>query len=375
MGLSASRTLDDQRRRRLVMESDFDGPARGVTWSTRVDLAEADESSLPPRLAVSLADYIPSKIWAYWAFGGVACVAPISILLAWLFAEEAAASGSMVADKVVFLSNRLLNITGALSWWLAGQLSCLVWWGRSRSRVDYSGRFHAWGWAAAGFAVAGLLAVVGAQQLAAVLLDVLGGNSAISSGGVTAIWLLPSIVVGLAFWATLGIELRGCLASRILHGIAGVCGLTFVGIELWLNRADATMTLECGSRLSLALMQCCNLMTVLLQVHHVVHVSADPSEATPTLLSVAWQHGPVRLISWLRLKVRRQSRFGSVSDTTSGVVSDTDQVAELATGNDRKKRRVRLEAPDGTTQEVRIDDAEQLAKGPSRRGRQVARKS
>lgn len=375
MGLSASRTLDDQRRRRLVMESDFDGPARGVTWSTRVDLAEADESSLQPRLSVSLADYIPSKIWAYWAFGGVACVAPISILLAWLFAEEAAASGSMVADKVVFLSNRLLNITGALSWWLAGQLSCLVWWGRSRSRVDYSGRFHAWGWAAAGFAVAGLLAVVGAQQLAAVLLDVLGGNSAISSGGVTAIWLLPSIVVGLAFWATLGIELRGCLASRILHGIAGVCGLTFVGIELWLNRADATMTLECGSRLSLALMQCCNLMTVLLQVHHVVHVSADPSEATPTLLSVAWQHGPVRLISWLRLKVRRQSRFGSVSDTTSEVVSDTDQVAELATGNDRKKRRVRLEAPDGTTQEVRIDDAEQLAKGPSRRGRQVARKS
>lgn len=375
MGLSASRTLDDQRRRRLVMESDFDGPARGVTWSTRVDLAEADESSLQPRLSVSLADYIPSKIWAYWAFGGVACVAPISILLAWLFAEEAAASGSMVADKVVFLSNRLLNITGALSWWLAGQLSCLVWWGRSRSRVDYSGRFHAWGWAAAGFAVAGLLAVVGAQQLAAVLLDVFGGNSAISSGGVTAIWLLPSIVVGLAFWATLGIELRGCLASRILHGIAGVCGLTFVGIELWLNRADATMTLECGSRLSLALMQCCNLMTVLLQVHHVVHVSADPSEATPTLLSVAWQHGPVRLISWLRLKVRRQSRFGSVSDTTSGVVSDTDQVAELATGNDRKKRRVRLEAPDGTTQEVRIDDAEQLAKGPSRRGRQVARKS
>ena len=223
--------------------------------------------------------------------------------------------------------------------------------------------------------MAGLLAVVGAQQLAAVLLDVLGGNSAISSGGVTAIWLLPSIVVGLAFWATLGIELRGCLASRILHGIAGVCGLTFVGIELWLNRADATMTLECGSRLSLALMQCCNLMTVLLQVHHVVHVSADPSEATPTLLSVAWQHGPVRLISWLRLKVRRQSRFGSVSDTTSEVVSDTDQVAELATGNDRKKRRVRLEAPDGTTQEVRIDDAEQLAKGPSRRGRQVARKS
>ena len=109
MGLSASRTLDDQRRRRLVMESDFDGPARGVTWSTRVDLAEADESSLPPRLAVSLADYIPSKIWAYWAFGGVACVAPISILLAWLFAEEAAASGSMVADKVVFLSNRLLS--------------------------------------------------------------------------------------------------------------------------------------------------------------------------------------------------------------------------------------------------------------------------
>lgn len=374
MGLSASRTLENQRRRRLVMETGFDGPARSVTRNLRVDLTDGEESS---GLSLSLADCIPSQRWAYWAVGVVSSAVFVSMLVAWILAEEASASGSMVADKIVLLTSRMLSIVGACFWLAAGQLSCLVWWGRSQSRVDYSGRFHAWGWAAAGFAVAGLFAVVGTPQLASIMLDLFGGDSASSPRGVTAIWLLPSLVIGLAFWATLGIELRGSLASRILHGLAAASGVAFWGIELWLSRSEVTVMLECGSKLSLAVLQWCNLMTVLLQVHHVVHVSPDPSEVTPTLWSVTWERGPVSLIKWLGTRLRKLVISGRTKQAVEvrSEISESEQVTNLSPHTESKKRRMRLEAADGTAQEVRIDDAEQLAKGPTRRERKVARKA
>lgn len=377
MGLSASRTLDDQHRRRLVMETDFDGLPRESAHFRRIDLTNIEEAASPVDLTVSLADCLPTKIWVYWGAGALAFAWPIAMLVGWLIAEEVSTSGSALADKLVLLAERMIRATGVLTWWFASQLSCLVWWARSRSRVDYSGRFHAWGWAAAGFAVAGLLNLVGGPQLAACLLEALGGDLTSKAVGATAIWLLPSLVIGLALWSTLGIELRGCAASRVLHSAAGVCGLSFFALELWLTRTNESLTWELASKLSLIVMQWCNLMTVFLHVHYTVHISADPPAVTPSLWLVVWRQGPMRLMNWSRAKLRRtietqHSKDDFVDDGDESVQGVTQVAAESV---DRKKRRVRLEAADGSIQEVRIDDAEQLAKGPSRRTKHVARKS
>ena len=377
MGLSASRTLDDQRRRRLVMEIDFDGSVRESARPVPSERSDSWENALLPRLTISLTDGIPAKVWRYWVVGGLVLALSVALLFGWLVAEEASQAGSRLGDQFAFLVERLIRASGVLTWWLAGQLSCLVWWARSRSRVDYSGRFHAWGWAAAGFAVSGFIAAVGAPQLAASLWEFLRGDSAAATGGVTAVWLLPSLVVGLALWGTLGMELRGCLASRVLHTFAAVSGLTFVGLELWLTRTDATLTLEFASKLSLIMMQWCHLMTVLLQVHHTVHISADPPEATPSAWSVVWKQGPVQMLTWVRARLRRTSAVPQSEDKFGDAYDECEPTPEQATAanGERKKRRVRHEAADGSMQEVRIDDAEQVTKGPSRRTKQVARKS
>lgn len=373
MGLSASRTLDDQRRRRLVMDTDLNGPACEPACVVR---AESTENVSPhARLTISLPECVPARPWMYWAFGGLTLAIPVVMLVAWLSAEEASMSGSALGDRLTPLAERLVRGAGVLSWWFAGQLSCLVWWARSRSRVDYSGRFHAWGWTAAGFVAAGMLSLANLPQLAACLMVVRGGDPAAFPVGVTAIWLLPSLVVGLALWATLGIELRGCTASRILHSLTAVSGLAFVGMELRLTRSDGTLALEFAARLSLVVMQWCSLMTVLLQVHRAVHISADPPEARPSVWSVVWNQGPVRLLTWTQGQLHRmviaKRSVTSATDVLDENVADDD----FESSGDHRKRRVRLEVADGSIQEVRIDDAEQLAKGPSRRTRQAARKS
>ena len=373
MGLSASRTLDDQRRRRLVMDTDLSGSA---CESAPVVRAEASEGFSPNvGLTISLTECVPARLWMYWGFGGLTLTIPVAMLVAWYSAEDASVSGSALGDRLALLAERLVRGAGVLSWWFAGQLSCLVWWARSQSRVDYSGRFHAWGWTAAGFVAAGVLSLANLPQLAACLMAVRGGDPDVFTGGVTAIWLLPSLVVGLALWATLGNELRGCTASRILHSLTAVSGLVFVGMELWLTRSDGTLALEFAARLSLVVMQWCSLMTVLLQVHRAVHISADPPAAKPSAWSVAWNQGPVRLLTWAQGKMRRRVTAKRLVSGTTDVLDENVADDDSAMSGDRRKRRMRLEAADGSAQEVRIDDAEQLAKGPSRRTRQTARKS
>ncbi len=368
MGLSASRSVNDRLRRRLAMESDINGLATDVASNIRNESAEENLDSAP--LLLSLPEFIPLRLWKYWALGGAALAAVAGLLLAWLFSEEAAAAGSPLGDMIAPLADRFLCGSGAAAWWVAGQCSCLVWWIRSRSRVDYSGRFHTWGWAAAGFFVASGLCLTDAHHLLARLAAWgIGGNASLATAGVTAVWLLPSLVVGLALWGTLGRELSDCVACRVLHGAAGLAALMLVGIELWTTRAASSLQLEFASRVLLSVLQWSQLMTALLRVRHVVHVTADPPTEQPSLWSIGWKHGPQRVMNWLGKRLRRPSPAQPID------VKVENTLGESALSSTSDKRAVRIETANGSTQEVRIDAAEPTAKGPSRRARQAARRS
>ncbi|HLQ47202.1 MAG TPA: hypothetical protein VK137_20830 [Planctomycetaceae bacterium] len=349
------------------METDLDGPVAEAARGASDGFAE--ECPEPSRLTVSLPHLVPSRLWKNWAAGGVALAALAGLLVAWLFAEEASAAGSPLGDMISPLADRLLRGTGAATWWFAGQLSCLAWWVRSRSRVDYAGRFHAWGWLAAGFFAAAALCLTDAHQLIARLVAwAVAGHTTAAAAGTTAFWLLPSLVTGMALWGTLGSELRDCVASRLLHALAGLAGLLLVGVELWVTRSSSSLQLEFVSRLTLGVLQWCNLMTVLLHVRHVVHVTADPPALRPSWFSVVWDRCPGRMLHWLRQRLSRPS------STRPAGSSEDETLDKPVSTNDRGQRRVIHESADGSTQNVRIDPAEPTGKGSSRRARRAGRR-
>lgn len=348
MGLSGSKMLDDRRRRRLVLETELED-STATRANKNADGPSAQELVLPD-LWLFLPHTVPQKLWKCWAAGTGVALAFTGLLAAWWFAEAASTSGSVLGDLVAPLADRLLRGGGALAWWLAAQMSCVVWWVRSRSRVDYGGRFHVWGWSAAGFVAVALLCLTDAQRSIAQILAWSFTGATSNSMGVTALWLLPLLVASLTWWATLGAEFRNDLSSRVLHSVAAVAALTLMGIELWSVRTGGSMSLDFLSRWMMAVIQWSNLMSVWLHLRHVVHVSADPPSMGISGWLAAWRYGPGRMVSALSRRVPDESE-----------------------STDAPKHRV-VESADGTTQEVRIDEPETTPKGPTQRTRQAARK-
>lgn len=356
MSLNGSRIVDEQRRRRMVMDAE---PVRSNVTPVRPERGSSDELSLDHSpLTLVLTQIIPSQVWKFWTVASVTFATMFGLLLAWLVADNASLAGSRTADLLVATIERFVEGTGVVAWCVAAQLCCLAWWIRSTSRSDYGGRFHTWGWSALTISVAAVCCLTNAQVTVAQLTTNLLGHDARSATSlVTAIWLLPSLVIGLVWWTNLSAELRGHMTCRILHGLSGVCGLTLAAIELGAARTIESSSLEVVSRVTLVAWQWCCFATVLLHVRHLVHVSQDPPEECPTLWGLAWARGPGRMWCWW---IQRRQR-------TVQRLAEERRFAEEVSASPGKRY---LQLDD---QEVRIDDAEEAAKGPSRRVRQRVR--
>ena len=148
----------------------------------------------------------------------------------------------------------------------------------------------------------------------------------------------------------MGAEFRNDLASRVLHSFSAIAALSLMAVELFAVRmGDATST-DFLSRLALTTLQWTNLMSVWLHLRHVVHVSADPPSLSASGWLAAWRYGPGRMVA-------------AMSRRTPEVLKTEDA-----------QTRMRVEAVDGTSQDVRIDEPEATPKGPSKRTRQAARR-
>jgi|GEM_PF-1340286 len=348
MGLGGSKMLDDRRRRRLVLETELDS---SVAARSREDASgSAVHEASPPDLWLFLPQVVPQQLWKCWAAGVAAALGFLGLLTAWLFAEQALMAGSVLGDMVAPFADRLLRGSGAVVWWLAAQMSCIVWWTRSRSRVDYGGRFHVWGWSAAGYFAASMLCLTDAHRSIAQIVAWTFTGITSNSTGMTALWLLPMLVAGMTWWAALGAEFRNDLASRVLHSLTAVAGLSLMGVELCIVRLGLTTQWEFVGRLMLVTLQWCSLMSVWLHLRHVVHVSVDPPSLGISGWLAAWRYGPGRMVAAMSRRT-----------------TDVPESEEIQTC-------MRLESVDGTSQEVRIDEPEATPKGPTTRTRQAARR-
>jgi hypothetical protein len=321
--------------------------------------ASANEAAAEPDLWLWLPQVIPQALWKYWALGIAGAIGLVGLLVGWHSAEQASSTGSVPGDLLAPFLDRLLIGSGAMTWLIAAQLCCVAWWVRSRSRVDYGGRFYAWGWTAAGFLVASILCLTDAHRLIATLVSWSVAGSAMNSAGATALWLLPLLVAGLVLWANLGAEFRNDLASRVLHSLGAVCALTLIGLELWQARSGDAEDWEFVSRLLLAALQWCHLMSVWLHVRHVVHISADPPTLSASGWLLAWRYGPGRAVSWF--STRRAKKL-------------EEPAPNVREGSPAAVGKKRIQESDSNSKEVRIDEAEPTPKGPTRRVREAAKK-
>lgn len=357
MGLGGSRMLDHRHRRRMMLDADSNTVATSRTQNSSSD--ELDRAATAD-LSLSLSRVVPRALWQAWTLGIMAGVGLLGSVVAWSISEQASLTGSMLADLIAPMADRLRRGTGAAAWFLSAQLCLLVWWVRSRSRVDYAGRFHVWGWSAAGFLTASVLCLTDAHRIVAQLVvwPFVGATS--NSTAVLAVWLLPSLVVGIVYWANLAEEFREHTASRWLHRLASIASLTAVASALMQCRWPEHLHWDGPIRWSLAIMQWCHLTSVGMHLRHVVHVTVDPPRNHRTTSGTTAQGSLARMGNWFaRWKLGR-----SQSAPTNATHENS------AKGN---AKRVFVETAT-ETHEVRIDDAEPTAKGPSNRSRRSSRR-
>ncbi len=363
MSLSGSRVIESVRRRQLFLERNEASTAPAREFDTASSSGETTE---PQPLNLCWDRIVPAQRWKLWALAISSLLALSGLLQTW----TVRLLGESAADELLAgVLERVLIGGGSAAWWLTAQLCLLAWWIRSHSRIDYSGRFHAWGWAAGSFLLASMLSFTELHRMIAHWVTWSATSSDSPTTAFTAAWLLPCAAGGLALWATLGSELRDCVASRLLHCLAGICGVTLIGLELWSSRLPNGWNPTVLSLAVLGLLQWANLWTVVIHVHRLVHVTPDPP-AQASAWTVVREQSLDRGWIWLTSRMRRRPN-NSIQEfdyADASAKSAVDQ-SESATASQSNNGRRRVESADGESHEIRVDQPESTAKGISRRAR------
>lgn len=160
---------------------------------------------------------------------------------------------------------------------LGGQLSLLIFLVRSRSTVDFRGRYRAWNWLGLLQLTAGLLLITG---LSSPLIDVLAVVVQQVTGPLAAarpalLFVPLSAAAGLALSRTLP-DMRGCPASLSLLSLAVVAGIVWLVAGSWLPATALSQ------RCSAALLLCSAAQSFagcLLHARYVIHVNNDPPQS------------------------------------------------------------------------------------------------
>ncbi len=279
IGFAGSRSLDGRRRRRLVSESDdgiheLDLPDEPQTLEAAVD----DECPEPqPRTEVlfPVRQLVSPKIWKHWAVGFLGVVV-VACLIGGAY-QSALLADSMspgLLHLFALPSLRAATFFSSTLLLLAGLLSLLIWWARSRSRHDFSGSYRIWAWAAGVWTLLAAAVAVDAPQAVE---QTVGWYFKSDVGYLANLcWLVPGAAIGASLVAVLNRELRGCRSSLAMMWLAMLTYLTAAALRLGLPLAETQIgnDLACaGATMTghLALFLC-----ILHHARHVVHVSLDP---------------------------------------------------------------------------------------------------
>jgi hypothetical protein len=318
---AGSRSLDERRRRRLATESD-ETAVEAVTTSLprRTSSAKAAVDKRGPSY-FPLRKLISARWWKLAGVAGLGLLLAAGILAGgWAAETHAARLGPGLVRFFDLKQARLVRGYVATSVFLASQLAFLLWWLRSQSLQDFTGRYR--GWACCAFL--GFVAAFAIQTEAlpawSQTVDWLWRVDFWKKP--TLSWMVPTVLCGLPVWRFLHREMRDCRLSLLLLWLmvllgAGLAALAVCG-PLPLPALPARL-IQCGIAMLVAQ---CLFMSFLFHARHAIYISVEPPADRPL---------------WLLTLLRRLRARGAASRAPK-VASPSREPSPAASEVRRRKR-------------------------------------
>jgi len=269
---AGSKSLDDRRRRRLLVNSD-DAGADGTT------AGEGPRGGVASELVASAAaaPWVPVfewRLWTYAALIGLGITAA-AVLLAVPLAfrpELAPLTQHMLHGERPMLAV-LIQTTFCF---LSAQLAILITWYRAQCKLDFGGRYRVWPWAAFSFLVAAACSATNAHVLLGQMLE---QSELIPWRPRIIAWLLPATLAALPLVVLLDRDVRRSRSSLYTLRLSWVLALATACLELFAAdlRSEEWVT---SARVILPMYVAATVFVGLwLHARIVAYVCPDPPEA------------------------------------------------------------------------------------------------
>lgn len=258
--------MDERRRRRLAANGD------GAESSE-----PGEEKSLPecvPAELCAASPWIPLARWKLWTISGLLLTGVSAVLF---MAHQTPTFRPELEPALIPLFRgddpKLISYLETIFWTLSGQLALLVGWHRSRSRLDFRGRYRVWPWAAAAMFFCGLCV---ATRLHLGLGTVLDQLPALEQVRPRLGWMAPALALLLPLWMLLDRDVRRSTASVVLLRAAMLtltAGATLTTYSpAWIDKALLPFVLHACGLLGSALL----MLAMWVQGWYVAYVTPDP---------------------------------------------------------------------------------------------------
>lgn len=273
-----------RRRRRLA-----------VAEEPGASIDEAPDGALPdaePGIGMGgAAPWVPRQPWKMWVIGSLLSAMMIGSVVLSLRPVEVHPHFSSVVNHYLSPDSPLLvQYFGSSSWAAAAILSWVIGWHRSRSRLDFRGRYRVWPWLSAFCALWSFSNSTNFHHVSSVAVARVAAANGWENGHWPLIaWLIPALCGALPMWFLIDRDMRRSLPSVILLRIsltlllaAGLCRMFPDLIPASAAQYPVTTILNLFGGASLA-------WSLWMHTWHVSYVTHDPPPA------------PVGDWSWLRV--------------------------------------------------------------------------
>ena len=304
---AGSSSTGDRRRRRLAVNGD--GVHLG-TSSLRDDGREMESQLVASSAARPWVPVSELRIWIYAGIIGVllsgltfALVRPIPFR---------PALNPLVDHLLAGERPRLVVLVESVFLVFSTQLGLLIAWYRSQCKLDFSGRYRVWPWAAGLFSI---VAITVSTNLHRVAGEVLGKADCFFWRGETVVWLLPLCIMALPITLLLDRDLRQSCSSLYTLRVSGLLWYLAAWIELFQSDLSQRVKLEVLRQVLPMFASATLFLGLWLHSRIVAYVCPDPPEleepsAIAVLLRAARWCGR-RLQFWQRSTVAVEENEGN----------------------------------------------------------------
>lgn len=286
-GFAGSASQDDRRRRRLVTDSNDD---RSLSVLFGPGTPESARNHRFP-----LKRLVHYKAWRIAVFELVLLLAAGGIIyLSWLglFRDFGPGFSQLFATK----TGRAFPFLWGAALFLCGQLACLIGWARSRSLIDFGGRYRVWKWTAATLFLLSAGILTGAHTALTATLDWAGLARPWTAPNLDWIVLLAAVALPLLWLTDREVRTSRVARTHLWNAVlllSAALALPFVPAVELPQEPLFLHGVILGGLISLA-------MSLVWFTRHVLYFSCEPAQIRKSNI-FAWVGRPFAWIRRIRL--------------------------------------------------------------------------